>query len=134
MEHILTDNEINEAFEEIKSVDAKIRELEKRRNEVNGMLTKNAIAVARSKFPGIEWGDKVEVTRAVYSYNNPGATKTYIGFMGRFFLDRYYDTFEKNREQYLRLELYQVKKDGTRSQRKDELRFSSIVSIKKVEE
>ena len=134
MEHILTDNEINEAFEEIKSIDAKIRELDKRRNEVNQMLTQNAIAVARSKFPGIEWGDKVEVTREVYSYNNPGATKTYIGFMGRFFLDHYYTTFDKNREQYLWLELYQIKKDGTRSQRKDDIRFSSIVSIKKVEE
>ena len=134
MEHILTNNEINEAFEEIRAVDAKIKELTERRNEINQMLTQNAIAVARSKFPGIERGDKVEVTREVYSYSNPGATKTDIGFMGNFFLDHYYGTFEKNREQYLRLELYQIKKDGTRSLRKDDIRLSSIVSIKKVEE
>ena len=53
MEHILNENELNEAYAEIKSINEKIRDLDKRKNEIDQMLTQCAINKAKSKFPGI---------------------------------------------------------------------------------
>ena len=98
------------------------------------MLTQSAINKAKSRFPGIEFGDKVKVVRSVYDWRNPKATETVIRYMGGYFLNRYaygdYANYDKN----IKLELYQVKKDGTRSLKKDETHTSNIVSIEKVEE
>ena len=144
MERILNENELNEAYAEIKSINDKISELDKRKSEISQMLTQSAINKAKSKFPGIEFGDKVKVVRSVYDWRNPKATETVIRYMGGFFLDRYaYGDFfldryaygdSYDRYKYIKLELYQVKKDGTRSLKKDETHISNIVSIEKVEE
>lgn len=134
MEHILNENELNEAYAEIMSINEKINDLNKRKSEIGKMLTQNAINKAKSCFPGIEFGDKVKVVRSVYDWKNPKATETIIRYMGNYFLDRYtYGDFF-NRDEYIKLELYQVKKDGTRSLKKDENFVSRIVSIEKVEE
>lgn len=134
MEHILNENELNEAYAEIKSINEKIRDLDKRKNEIGQMLTQSAISKAKSRFPGIEFGDKVKVVRCIYDWRNPNATETVIRYMGNFFLDRYAYIDYTNYDKYIKLELYQVKKDGTRSLRKDETHVSQIVSIEKVEE
>ena len=52
MEHILNENELNEAYAEIRSINEKIRDLDKRKNEIDQMLTQSAINKAKSKFPG----------------------------------------------------------------------------------
>jgi hypothetical protein len=54
--------------------------------------------------------------------------------MGGFFLDRYVANDYLNYDKHIRLELYQVKKDGTRSLKKDDTHISNIISIEKVEE
>jgi len=134
MEHILNENELNEAYAEIKSLNEKIGELDKRKSEISQMLTQSAINKAKSKFPGIEFGDKVKVVRRVYDFRNPKATETVIRYMGSYFVDHYgYDDYY-NRDESIKLELYQVKKDGTRSLKKDETHISNIISIEKVEE
>ena len=134
MEHILNENELNEAYAEIKSINEKIRDLDKRKNEIGQMLTQSAINKAKSKFPGIEFGDKVKVVRSVYDWKNPKATETVTRYMGGYFLDRYAYGDYANYDKSIKLELYQVKKDGTRSLKKDETHISNIVSIEKVEE
>lgn len=134
MEHILNENELNEAYAEIKSINEKIRDLDKRKNEIGQMLTQSAINKAKSRFPGIEFGDKVKVVRSVYDWRNPKATETVIRYMGGYFLDRYAYGDYTNYDKSIKLELYQVKKDGTRSLKKDETRLNNIVSIEKVEE
>ena len=134
MEHILNENELNEAYAEIQSINEKIRDLDKRKSEISQMLTQSAINKAKSKFPGIEFGDKVKVVRSVYDFRNPKATETVIRYMGGFFLDCYAYGDYYDRDKYIKLELYQVKKDGTRSLKKDETHISNIVSIEKVEE
>ena len=134
MEHILNENELNEAYAEIKSINEKIRDLDKRKNEIGQMLTQSAINKAKNKFPGIEFGDKVKVVRSVYDWKNPKATETVIRYMGGYFLNRYAYGDYANYDKSIKLELYQVKKDGTRSLKKDETHVSNIVSIEKVEE
>lgn len=134
MEHILNENELNEAYAEIKSIDEKLTSLAKRKGEINQMLTQSAINKAKSKFPGIEFGDKVKVVRSVYDWRNPKATETVIRYMGGYFLNRYAYGDYANYDKSIKLELYQVKKDGTRSLKKDETHISNIVSIEKVEE
>lgn len=134
MEHILNENELNEAYAEIKSLNEKIRDLDKRKNEIGQMLTQNAINKAKNRFPGIEFGDKVKVVRSVYDWKNPNATETVIRYMGGYFLNRYAYGDYANYDKSIKLELYQVKKDGTRSLKKDETNISNIVSIEKVEE
>ena len=134
MEHILNENELNEAYAEMKSIYEKTRELDKRKCEINQMLIRNAINKAKSRFPGIEPGDKVKVVRKTYDWRNPNATETVIRYMGGYFRDRYGSSDYYNHDEYIKLELYQVKKDGTRSLKKDETNISSIISIEKVEE
>lgn len=135
MEHILNENELNEAYEQLSAVHDKITDLKKRQAEINQMITASAIAKVKARYPSIEFGDKVEVVcNASYDWKNPKATKTMVGFIGNFFLSRFFFEFDHDRENYVRLELYQVKKDGTRSLKKDEISSMNIVSIKKVEE
>lgn len=134
MEHILNENELNEAYAEIVAINEKIRDLDKRKNEIEQVLIQSAINKAKNRFHGIEFGDKVKVVRSVYDWRNPKATETVIRYMGSYFLNRYaYGDFT-NYDKSIKLELYQVKKDGTRSLKKDETHLSNIVSIEKVEE
>lgn len=134
MEHILNQNELNEAYAEIKSINEKIRDLDKRKGEISQMLVQSAINKAKNRFPGIEFGYKVKVVREVYDWKNPNATETVIRYMGGYFLNRYAYSEYSNYDSRIMLELYQVKKDGTRSLKKDETYISSIVSIEKVVE
>ena len=134
MEHILTENELIEAYEQLSAVDDKIAELKTRKSEINRLITDNAIAKVKAKYPGIEFGDKVEVEYSVYQWNNPKATRTQVGFMGQFSLSNYFSEYDRERERYVQIELYQIKKDGTKSLKKDDISISRIVSIKKVEE
>lgn len=133
-EHILNVNELNEAYEQLKAVDGKITDLKKRKVEINQLITDTAIANVKAMYPGIEFGDKVEVVYSVYDYRNPNATKTVVGFMGHFFMHRYFNESDRNRKNYVWFELYQMKKDGTKSLKKDDISAMTIVSIKKVEE
>ena len=63
IEHILSENELNEAYDEIKSINEKISSLKDRKNEINKMLEQSASNKAKTRFPGIEFGDKVKVVR-----------------------------------------------------------------------
>ena len=136
IEHILNENELNEAYDEIRSIDEKISSLKDRKDEINNILIRHAINKAKTQFPGIEYGDKVKVVRRIYDEKARGVISApIIGFMGEYFIDSWYvygDFYDYAKE--LRLNLYQIKKDGTRSFKKDDIYFRDIVSIEKVEE
>lgn len=135
IEHILNENELNEAYDEIKSINEKISSLKDRKSEIDKMLEQSADNKAKARFPGIEFGDKVKVIRRTYDPKNPDATTAIIGYMGNYFIDRRFvfdDFYDRNR--VIMFELFQVKKDGTRSLKKDDIYFRDIVSIEKVEE
>ena len=135
IEHILSENELHEAYDEIKSINEKISSLKDRKGEINNMLEQSASNKAKARFPGIEFGDKVKVVRRIYDRQNPDATTVIIGYMGNYFIDRRFvfdDFYDRNK--VIMFELFQVKKDGTRSLKKDDIYFRDIVSIEKVEE
>lgn len=136
LEHILNENELNEAYDEIKSINEKISSLKDRKGEINNILIQSAIGKAKIKFPGVEFGDKVKVERRIYDKNaRKVITAPIIGYMGEYFINPCYvygDFYDRIKE--LGLNLYQIKKDGTRSLKKDEIYFRNIVSIEKVEE
>lgn len=136
IEHILNENELNEAYDEIKSINEKISSLKDRKDEINNILIQNAINKAKTQFPGVEYGDKVKVVRRIYDEKARGVISApIIGFMGEYFIDSRYvygDIYDRVKE--LRLNLYQIKKDGTRSLKKDEIYIRNLVSIEKVEE
>lgn len=134
MEHILNENELNEAYAEIRTINEKITRLNIREGEIGKMLVQNAINKAKNRFPDIERGDKVKVVRSVYDWKNPNATETVIRYMGSYFLSPYSSADYFNCDKYIMLELYRPKKDGTRSLRKDETHVCNIISIEKVEE
>lgn len=135
-EHILNENELNEAYDEIKSINEKISSLKDRKGEINNMLIQSAIGKAKAQFPGVEYGDKVKVVRRIYDSNAQKVVAVpIIGFMGEYFIDARYvcsDFYDRTKE--VRLNLYQIKKDGTRSLKKEEIYIRNLVSIEKVEE
>lgn len=136
LEHILNENELKEAYDEIKSINEKISSLKDRKGEINNMLIRSAIGKAKAQFPGIEFGDKVKVVRRIWDRNAQEIIAApIIGFMGEYFIDARYvcsDFYDRNKE--LGLNLYQIKKDGTRSLKKEEIYIRNLVSIEKVEE
>ena len=135
IEHILNENELNEAYDEIKSINEKISSLKDRKGEIDKMLGQSASNKAKARFPGIEFGDKVKVIRRTYDPKNHDSTTAIIGYMGNYFIDRRFvfdDFYDRNK--VIMFELFQVKKDGTRSLKKDDIYFRDIVSIEKVEE
>ena len=135
IEHILNENELHEAYDEIKSINEKISSLKDRKSEIDKMLEQSASNKAKARFPGIEFGDKVKVIRRTYDPKNHDATTAIIGYMGNYFIDRRFvfdDFYDRNK--VIMFELFQVKKDGTRSLKKDDIYFRDIVSIEKVEE
>ena len=78
LEHILNENELNEAYDEIRSINEKISSLKDRKSEIVEMLDQSAINKAKTQFPGIEFGDKVKVVRRIYDRQNPDATTAII--------------------------------------------------------
>ena len=134
MEHILNETETKELFNELKSINEEINSLNKRSDEIKQVIIQSVVGKEKAKYPGIEFGDKVRVVRKKWSFNNPDATEEVVGFMGNFFVKYFsYAYFSNDILPSVYMELYQVKKDGSRSQRKDEMTLSAIVSIEKIE-
>ena len=135
MEHILNETETKELYNELKSINEEINSLNKRSDEIKQVIIQSVVGKEKAKYPGIEFGDKVRVVRKKWSFNNPDATEEVVGFMGNFFVKYFsYAYFSNDILPSVYMELYQVKKDGSRSQRKDEMTLSAIVSIEKIEE
>ena len=134
MEHILNETETKELYNELKSINEEINSLDKRSDEIKQVIIQSVVGKEKAKYPGIEFGDKVRVVRKKWSFNNPDATEEVVGFMGNFFVKYFsYAYFSNDILPSVYMELYQVKKDGSRSQRKDEMTLSAIVSIEKIE-
>ena len=113
----------------------KIREMEKKKMQIDSTINKDSKQKVASRFIPLEFGDKIRVTRQVYrgGFNISYDTHIHEGFFGSWVLDGHQYT-EDNGEGRVKLRLYQVKKDGTRSQKYDEFYAGSITNIEKVEE
>ena len=131
---MFNEKELKELHDEYFAISDKIRELEHRQKEIDIAINNNTKERVASRFIPLEFGDKIRVTRKVLAgglevkYN----FYTYEGFFGSWVLDGH--QYDKNDGQGLvRLRLYQIKKDGSRSLKYDEFYNGSIVSIEKID-
>ena len=125
MKKIMTKNELDALREEYFDIDTEIANLERRKREIDNAISKNACQEAENRFGEFEIGDKIRVTRT---------TGVVEGFFGGIALPSnglaYHDTVWH----MVRLELRQVKKDGTMSKKKDILSFRYVKNIEKITE
>lgn len=130
---MLNDIELKELHDEYWAIADRIHKLEMRQYEIDATLNHNACEVVASRFPHFEFGDKIRVTIKKWNFNGE-TTEVKEGFYGRFFLDGHQIVEIASLPKLVHLRLRQVKKDGTMSQKYDDLSSTSIVSIEKVEE
>ena len=124
---MLNNTEINELRNEYYSISDKIRELEKRQAEIDLKLKNNAKDIVASRFVPLEIGDKVRIT-----FKNFDGVSTIEGFFGSWVLYGHQYVGVEYLCDCVKIRVYQIKKDGTRSIRCDEYFAYNIVSIEKL--
>ena len=132
-EHILNEAELKELWAEYYNIKDKIRELERRTDEIDATIVRNSCNIVASKYIPLKPGDKIRVTYKEWEWAK-FETKTKEGFFGSFFMEEKHPYTVDNGVGSVRLRLYQIKKDGTQSQKSDTIWNGTIVSIEKVEE
>ena len=111
----------------------KVRELENRNAQIDMLINNNSKEKVASKFIPLEFGDKIMVASRCYVGKAEYLYDSKEGFFGGWQLEGHQYTVDDG-EHRVKLRLYQIKKDGTRSQKYDEFYQSSIVNIVKKED
>lgn len=133
MEHILNEAELKELHDEYFSIADKVRELEHRQREIDATICRNSCNIVASRFIPLEIGDKVRVTRQTYTgLEHKPIISTIEGFFNSFYLEGHPYTVD-NGVGRVKLRINQIKKDGTRSCRFDELYAGSVTNIEKID-
>lgn len=126
---MLTKEQIDEINSRIKTLGENIRGLEREKKVLETQLVENAIEVVKSKYPGLQKGDKVKVV-----YKGWFGEKNYesVFFLDKFRMCAYYS--HSNMEDYVKVDFHKVKKDGTPSLRSEYINNGDIISMEKVTE
>lgn len=130
--HIFNEAEKKELWDEYFAIADKVRELQGRQSEIDHLMCQNACNVVASRFIPLELYDKIRVVRKTWVWDGY-KYETVEGFFGLFRREGHIYTADDG-VGGVKLRLYQIKKDGTPSQRYDEIYGGSIESIEKVEE
>ena len=132
-EHILNEAEIKELKDEYYAIKDKIRELEKRTDEIDATIVRNSCNIVASRFIPLEFGDKIRVTYKEWIGISGYKDVVLEGFFGNFYMEEKHPYTVDNGVGSVKLRTYQIKKDGTRSQKSDSVFVQNIVSIEKME-
>ena len=130
--HIFNEAEKKELWDEYYAIHDKVRELEARQSEIDHLMCQNAINIVASRFIPLECYDKIRVTYKELGWGEY-KTNTKEGFFGLYRREGHIYTADDGVGS-VKLRLYQIKKDGTRSLKYDEFWQGNIVNIEKVEE
>ena len=133
MEKLLTQEEILALKNEYYETKDKIRELSNRTDEIDAIIVRNSCNIVARRYIPLEFGDKIRVTYKVFRYLQY-ETEVKEGFFGSYYMDERHPYTEDNGVSSVKLRLYQIKKDGTRSQKTDDCWTGNIVSIEKLED
>ena len=125
---MFTESEIKKLNEERFSIEEQIRNLHKRKDEIKSALIHNSVEVVKSRFPNIEYGDKVNVTRKEWAYNGVKEVTETL-FFKSVWQGRYDYEFTPNAMAW---KFYKTKKDGNMSHLEVEHHDSTIVNIEKI--
>lgn len=130
---MLNNIELKELHDEYFSISDKIRELQRRQTEIDNTINNNSKEVVASRFIPLEFGDKIHLTvKTFIPWNAEYSISEGEGFFGSWVLDGHQYTVDHG-EGAVKIRIYDIKKDGTRSQKCKEIYAQSIVSIEKVE-
>ena len=132
-EHILNETEIKELKDEYYAIRDKIRELEKRTDEIDATIVRNSCNIVASRFIPLEFGDKIRVTYKEWIGISGYKDVVLEGFFGNFYMEEKHPYTVDNGVGSVKLRTYQIKKDGTRSQKSDSVFVQNVVSIEKME-
>ena len=133
MEKLLTQEEILALENEYYETKDKIRELSRRTDEIDGIIVQNSCNIVANRFIPLEFGDKIRVTRKVWKFSGY-VEEVKEGCFGSYYMDEMHPYTEDNGVSSVKIRLYQIKKDGTRSQKTDDCWTGNIVSIEKMED
>lgn len=125
---MLTKDEIKKLNDERFSIAEQIRNLNKRKDEINNILLGDSAEVVKSRFPNLEYGDKVNVTRKEWVYNGEREITETL-FFKSVWQGRYDYEFTPNAMAW---KFYKTKKDGNMSHLEVEYHDSTIVNIEKI--
>ena len=132
-EHILNETEIKELKDEYYAIRDKIRELEKRTDEIDATIVRNSCNIVASRFIPLKFGDKIRVTYKEWIGISGYKDVVLEGFFGNFYMEEKHPYTVDNGVGSVKLRTYQIKKDGTRSQKSYSVFVQNIVSIEKME-
>lgn len=132
-EHILNETEIKELKDEYYAIRDKIRELEKRTDEIDATIVRNSCNIVASRFIPLKFGDKIRVTYKEWIGISGYKDVVLEGFFGNFYMEEKHPYTVDNGVGSVKLRTYQIKKDGTRSQKSDSVFVQNVVSIEKME-
>ena len=133
MEKLLTQEEILALKNEYYETKEQIRELSHRTDEIDAIIVRNSCNIVANRFIPLEFGDKIRVTYQVFRHLHY-ETEVKEGFFGSYYMDERHPYTEDNGVSSVKIRLYQIKKDGTRSQKTDDCWTGNIVSIEKMED
>lgn len=129
---ILTDEQVSEMNEEVAKRNDSIRKLEHEISDYRQRIIANYIEQAKQeKLEGIEFGDKVKVTRVQWGgWNRENTTVSEEGFLNTVFVDRFATVYPS--KDSVRFKFAKPKKDGSPSLRYFDYTASNIVKIEKI--
>lgn len=130
---MLTKEEINAIRQEMEQIDDDIHTLEQEKSRLKQKLITNTFEIVDAKFPGLNFGDKVKVTREIRDFFDHELLQTVTETL--YFHSRtvgaYMDGTNTNQIKY---EFFQCKKDGSRSKKTVQYWYMNITAIEKVTE
>lgn len=125
-----SEEEIKKMREEMSGIDQQIRDLNNRKDEIKTTILRNSAEIVKSRFPNLEYGDKVKVTRKYVWYNKQEEVTETL-FFGNVCRGKFAYELTPNAMVWIFLK---VKNDGTMSKRSVEYSNSTIVNIEKITE
>lgn len=123
---MLTEEKKKELIENITAIEEQVKRLNEEKRGYALQLEQGVIENVRNRFSGIAEGDKVKV---LYTDWNDKVHKE-IFYLKGFHVTHYY--YVSNIEEYVQVDFYKVKKDGSKSLRAEAINNKHIVNIEKV--
>lgn len=123
---MLTEEKKKELLENITAIEEQVNRLNEEKMGYAHQLEQGVIENVRDRFSGIAEGDKVKVRYTDWH----DKVHEEIFYLKGFNVVRYY--YVSNIEEYVQVDFYKVKKDGSKSLRAEAINNKHIVNIEKV--
>lgn len=125
---MLTEEKKKKLLENIRAIEEQVKRLNKEKNGYLNQLVQDAVETVINRFSDISDGDKVKV-----QYNDwNDRVHEEIFYLKGYHITSYYDILKP--DDYVQVDFFKVKKDGSKSMRTQVLNNKYIINIEKVTE